>query len=365
MAERSLDNLDLRGLVANREFFSSPTHWEDEVVYFLMLDRFSDGKEHGFRDNAGNLVTTGTTPLFVPEDNGNAVQTPAAAAAWRDAGTNFAGGTLNGLESKLGYLKRLGVTVLWISPVFKQVNADNSYHGYGIQHFLDVDPHFGTRDDLRRLVATAHSMGIRTILDIILNHSGDVFRYEQDNPSWNGEQFPVRGFRDAVGNPTVPFAPIDPGIHPDAFPDAAIWPSQFQTPGTFTRGGHINNFDFFPEFTDGDFFGLKDLHHGERRLVNGVDQIDDYSVSPTLRHLCEVYKFWIAFADVDGFRLDTVKHMDPGAARIFSSSIHEFAESIGKENFYIIGEITGAKSSLSNGWRLQVSMRRSASPMSG
>ncbi|RZU42402.1 alpha-amylase family glycosyl hydrolase [Edaphobacter modestus] len=343
MAEKSLSNLNLGGMVANQDFFPSPTHWEDEVVYFLMLDRFSNAKESGFRDNNGNPVSAGTTPPFVPGDNGNAIRTPSDAAAWRDAGTNFVGGNLAGVESKLGYLKRLGVTVLWISPVFKQVNADNSYHGYGIQHFLDVDPHFGTRDDLRRLVNTAHSMGMRIILDIILNHSGDVFRYEQDNPSWNGQQFRVRGFRDSAGNPTLPFAPIDLGIHPEAFPDAGIWPSELQTADTFTREGHIKNFDFFPEFADGDFFGLKDLHHGERKLLNGVDQIDDYSVSPTLGHLCEVYKFWIAFADLDGFRLDTVKHMDPGAARFFSSAIHEFAEAIGKENFYVIGEITGGR----------------------
>ena len=343
MAEKSLSNLALGGLVANRDFFPSPTHWEDEVVYFLMLDRFSNGKEKGFRDNNGNLVSTGTTPPFAPGDNGNAIRTPTDAAAWRNAGTSFVGGNLAGVESKLGYLKRLGVTVLWLSPVFKQVNADNSYHGYGIQHFLDVDPHFGKRDDLRRLASTAHSMGIRIILDIVLNHSGDVFRYEQDNPSWNGQQFRVRGFRDAAGNPTLPFAPIDLGTHPEAFPDAAIWPSEFQTADTFTREGHIDNFDFFPEFADGDFFGLKDLHHGERKLVNGVDQIDDYSVSPTLRQLCEVYKFWIAFADLDGFRLDTVKHVDPGAVRFFSSAIHEFTEAIGRENFYIIGEITGGR----------------------
>ena len=343
MAEKSLSNLDFGKLVVNRDFFPSPVHWEDEIVYFLMLDRFSDGKESGFRDNNGNLVGTGTTPPFAPGDNGNAIRTPSDAAAWRDAGTNFVGGNLAGLESKLGYLKRLGVTALWLSPIFKQVNADNSYHGYGIQHFLDVDPHFGTRDDLRRLVNNGHSMGIRIILDIILNHSGDVFRYDQDNPSWNGQTFRVRGFRDATGSPTLPFAPVDLGAHPDAFPDAAIWPSEFQTPETFTREGHINNFDFFPEFADGDFFGLKDLHHGERKVVNGVDQIDDYSVSPTLSHLCEVYKFWIAFADLDGFRLDTVKHMDPGATRFFSSAIHEFAEAIGKENFYIIGEITGGR----------------------
>jgi glycosidase len=65
------------------------------------------------------------------------------------------GGSLKGLTSKIGYLGRLGATALWISPIFKQVPYQETYHGYGIQNFLDVDPHFGTRADLRRLVRTA------------------------------------------------------------------------------------------------------------------------------------------------------------------------------------------------------------------
>ena len=343
MAGTSLRELDLRSLTANRTFFPSPAHWEDEVIYFLMVDRFSDGKENLYRDDQGDSVTTGATPPFDPSANGNAVRSEQDAARWRDAGTRFVGGNIAGIESKLGYLKRLGVTAVWLSPIFKQVTVDNTYHGYGIQHFLDVDPHFGTPEDLRRLVRTAHTLGIRVILDIILNHSGDVFRYEADNPSWNGQKFAARGFRDGQGAPTLPFAPVDLAAHPDAFPESAIWPAEFQDVDTFSREGHINNFDFFPEFADGDFFTLKDLHHGERRIVNGVDQIDDYLISPTLLRLCEVYKFWIALADIDGFRLDTVKHMDPGAARFFAGVIHEFAEAIGKDDFYIIGEITGGR----------------------
>jgi len=343
MSEKSLREIDLEGLITGRGYFPSPQHWEDEVLYFLMADRFSDGAENLFRDNSRQIVTGGATPPFVPEANGNAVETESDAARWRDAGARFVGGTLSGLESKLGYLQRLGVTAIWISPIFKQVRADNSYHGYGIQNFLDVDPHFGSREDLRRLVQTAHGMGIRVILDIILNHCGDVFRYRDGDPAWSGQKFPVGGFRDNQGTASLPFGPIDPVDLPRAFPDGAIWPAEFQRPETFTREGRIENFDFFPEFADGDFFSLKDLHHGERRIVDGVDAIDEYAVSPTLRHLCEVYKFWIAFADVDGFRLDTVKHMDPGAARFFASVIHEFAEALGKENFYIIGEITGGR----------------------
>jgi glycosidase len=343
MAEKSLRELDLGPLTANRTFYPSPQHWEDQVIYFLMVDRFSDGKENLFRDNRGNLVTTGSTPPYDASARGNAIQTDQDAARWRDAGKVFVGGTLPGIESKLGYLQRMGVTAVWLSPIFKQVNADNTYHGYGIQHFLDVDPHFGTRDDLRRLVQTAHSLGIRVILDIILNHCGDVFRYTVGDPSWNGQRFDVLAFRDAQGNPTLPFGPVDLSAHPEAYPDAAIWPLEFQASDAFTREGHINNFDSFPEFSDGDFFNLKDFHHGDRDIRNGVEQLDNYTVSPTMLGLCEAYKFWIAFADIDGFRLDTAKHLDAGASRYFASVIHEFTEAMGKDNFYIIAEVTGGR----------------------
>jgi Alpha amylase, catalytic domain/Alpha amylase, C-terminal all-beta domain len=66
--------------------------------------------------------------------------------AWASSGQDrFQGGTLAGIRARLPYLKRLGVTTLWLSPVFKQRAHVDSYHGYGIQDFLEVDPHFGTR----------------------------------------------------------------------------------------------------------------------------------------------------------------------------------------------------------------------------
>jgi glycosidase len=356
-----ISNLDLNQIIADRKadkagYYPSPAHWEDEVLYFMLVDRFSDDKEKGFLDLSGNPVTSGSTPMFTAADDGNAVRNEADAKTWRDAGGGFVGGKLSGLTSKMGYLRRLGVTAIWLSPVFKQVNADNSYHGYGIQNFLDVDRHFGTREDLREMVKTAHENKIRVVLDIILNHTGEVFVYDPDryevddghgnrfkDPRWDGNAYRVKGFRDAAGAPTLPFAAIDTATNPAAFPDAAIWPAEFQDPSNFTQHGHINNFDFFPEFLDGDFFSLKDLNHGTRVMANGEDQIDQYIVSPTLQRLCQVYKYWIAFADLDGFRIDTVKHMDPGATRFFAGVIHEFAESLGKENFYLIGEITGGR----------------------
>ena len=151
MSEQSLAEIDWVALTGSA-FHPSPAAWEDEVFYFLLLDRFSDGREQGYRGNDGEVVTDGETPLFGPADAGNAIRTEDEARHWRESGGRWAGGTLQGLTSKLGYLRRLGVTAVWVSPVFKQVAFEDSYHGYGVQDFLDVDPHFGTREDLREMV---------------------------------------------------------------------------------------------------------------------------------------------------------------------------------------------------------------------
>ena len=346
--EQRLAEIDFDTLT-DREFFPSPSAWEDEVLYFMMLDRFSDGNENLYRDNDGNPVSTGTTPPFQPGDRGNATQNSTDREAWFDAGGRFVGGTLKGLESKIGYLSRLGITAIWISPIFKQLKSLETYHGYGIQNYLDVDPRFGSRDDLVAVVETAHHHGIRVILDVILNHAGDVFAYRSEEfrcdilrdgqlvdkeACWqaDGTVYSVQGFRDQTGSPTLPFEPVDTA----QFPDGAVWPAEFQVPETFTCKGSIRNYDHDPEFREGDFCSLKDI-----RL--GAGPVDDYRPSPALLNLCDVFKYWIAFADIDGFRVDTVKHMDDGASRLFTSAIHEFAESIGKENFYLIGEITGGR----------------------
>lgn len=349
MNEKSLKQISLSSLCAGKKFYPSPVAWEDQVLYFLMLDRFSDNKETAYLDNKGNKVTTGFTPPFNPSDANNAVGNDADADLWREAGGKWVGGTLDGLESKIGYLSRLGVSAVWISPLFKQISFQPTYHGYGIQNFLDVDPHFGTRADLKRVVKTAHSRGVHVILDIILNHTGNVFSYDPDryhctdgqgnqwmDTRWDGGKYSVKGFNDKTGNPVLPFGTLDLAKNPEAWPNGAIWPMEFQDPATFTCKGYINNWDYDPEFYEGDFCDLKDVSLGS-------GPIDSFVPSRAMEFLCEVYKFWIAYADLDGFRIDTVKHMHPGAVRYFASVIHEFCQSIGKENFYLIGEITGGR----------------------
>jgi glycosidase len=334
---QTLADIDFANLM-QRSFHPSPAAWEDQVFYFFLVDRFSDGNERDVLDNAGHPAAGGATPRMTPADHGNVLQDEDSAAAWREAGARFTGGTLKGAASKIGYLKRLGVTALWVSPVFKQPPWTEAYHGYGVQDFLDIDPRFGTREDLRYLVATAHAHGIHVILDVILNHSGPVFSYDADrysgdrgmDPRWDGQPYRVDGWNDASGQPSLPWG------QPVADRDAAVWPRELQNAESFSCLGRIDNWDWYPEFIEGDFLDLKDI-----RL--GTGPTDHFRVSPAMRTLTRIYQYWIAYADLDGFRVDTVKHMDPGATRYFTSCIHEFAQSIGKEQFALIGEITGGR----------------------
>ncbi len=349
--EKSLKEIDWNALIEGRTFHPSPGSWDDEVLYFLFVDRFSDCREYGgFRDTQGAPVNTPgdgrTTPLFDLDGDSES----ADRNTWFAAGKTWCGGTLAGVRDKLGYLERLGVTVIWLSPVFKQVTESDDYHGYGIQNFLDVDPHFGTREELRELVAKAHSLGIRVILDIIFNHAGDVFTYQGNHPYYyyQGRQFPVQGFRAGKNDPgSLPFQTGAGGAQ-SAWPNGAVWPEELQAPVAWTRQGRITRWDDFPEYIDGDFCSLKDFNHGQS--IKDPDsswdlwkRIEGFSLAPPLVHLAEVYKFWIAYADIDGYRVDTVKHMEPGAMRFFANVIHEFAQGLGKERFYLIGEVTGGR----------------------
>lgn len=352
MVEQQLADINFEQLCAGRNFHESPSAWEDQVLYFFLPDRFSDGNEHAYRDIHGNIVAGGTTPMFTSTDYENAIGPGRDPAEWRNAGGTWVGGNIRGIIDKLGYLKRMGITAIWLGPVFKQVPFQNSYHGYGIQNFLDVDPNFGTREELKELVEEAHKNDIYVIMDIIVNHTGDVFSYSACHRHdggktcdfrWDGRTYDVEGFRawKKVGGQDAEFAiemgPVNLGKNPEAWPNGAIWPREFQNKEFFNQQGSISNWEYKPEYVQGDFASLKDLN------LQGDPNIDKYQPTEALKALCKVYKFWIAYADVDGFRIDTVKHVDPGAVRFFASSMHEFAQSVGKENFYLIGEITGGR----------------------
>lgn len=342
-ALKSINDIDW-SLLLKREFTPSPEAWEDQVLYFVMVDRFSDGNEIGYIDADGNRIQSGTTPLLTDAQKNSILSDEKAAAAWRAAGDTYCGGTLAGAQSKLGYLKRLGVTTLWLSPVLKQTSYDlTTYHGYGTQNFLDIDPHFGTREQLRSLVDSAHKLGMYVVLDIVINHAGNVFTYDvPDQSEIIGPKFnqtgvyPVTGFNDENGHPTLPFTEIDLTRFPKAFPNGAIWPRELQSETTFSCKGAIDQYETPDQYLHGDFMKLKDLFLGEENESGFVP-------SSALQVVTKSYQYWLAYADIDGFRLDAVKHMESGAVRYFNDEIQSFARQLGKVNFYIIGEVAGGR----------------------
>jgi Glycosidases len=349
---KSLDQIDLDEIICDHgSYFPSPINWTDEVLYFLLTDRFSDNKEYGgYNDINGHTTSepteSRTTPLF---NRNNVVGT--SWNTWFEAGTKWCGGNFNGLKDKLGYLKRLNITAIWISPIQKQFKDSNDYHGYGIQDFLDTDPNFGTKDEFRDFVKEAHKLGIRVILDIVLNHTCDVFAYNDDQPYYyfEGKVWPCKGWRKNLNDHgSLSFEKLDSANYPSVWPDSAIYPIQFQDPSIFSCKGQIRGWDNFPEYLEGDFNTYKDIDHGSSlkdpdSSWDLLRRIKEFNHAKSLDYLCKVYKYWIAFGDIDGFRIDTAKHVEPGALRYFSNVIHEFAQSIGKENFYLISEITGSR----------------------
>jgi glycosidase len=350
--EKSLLDIDFASLTRG-PFTPSPTAWEDQVLYFLMLDRFSNGDERGgYADVSGRPVDTGTTPLYRAADAGRVDYD-----VWFRAGDGWQGGTIEGLTSKLGYLSRLGVTALWVSPPFRQVAFEPSYHGYGVQNFLDVDPHFGTRDQFRDFVRAAHDQGIYVILDVIAHHAGNVFTYDADrypakdasggsfnDARWDGKPYAVTGFNDRDGRPTLRFGIPDEMSSADAarleasWPDGALWPREFQRADLFVRKGRIIDWGRHPEYAEGDMVG------GYKTLDVRIRWAGQYRrPSPAMGWLCLAYCFWIAYADLDGFRIDAAKHMDADVLRSFCDWIREFAQSIGKERFLLVGEVPGGR----------------------
>lgn len=291
--------------------FPSPQDWRDVWIYFLMIDRFNNPQH---------------PPRHLP---------------FTDEFGFFQGGTFNGVREQLDYLKELGVGAIWLSPVVKNCQFENAtYHGYGFQDFLQVDPRFASdpiaakanpqlaEDELRALVDAAHARNIYVIFDIVLNHAGNVFSYVvngNDNAAEAPGQhtvYPIR-WRDEHGQPAF----ADFAINPDTIADdAAIWPVELQRNELFRRKGLGGE-------EGGDFSSLKELVTDFRETV---------SISPSTpvqEILILAYQYMIANYDVDGFRIDTLKFIEADFARIFANAMREFALSIGKRNFFTFGEV--------------------------
>lgn len=282
----SIKDIDLKPKPGKKYWSNCQREWREEFIYFLMVDRFHDSKQR--------------RPLeFKDRHHGFGDEQELKASC---------GGTLRGIIHQLNYIKDLGCTSIWLSPLFK--NNPESYHGYAIENYLQIDERWGTKEDLEQLVDQAHHLEMRVFLDVVLHHSGNNWDYPggYDYYYYNGEKFPLEKWR---------------------YTDRPV-PIEFRNPELYNRKGQIQNFDTYPETQDGDFFQLKTFRTDESLEALYVQDL-----------LITLHCYWIKETDVDGFRLDAVKHMGPETISRFCSYIREYAYSLGKRNFFLFGELLG------------------------
>jgi glycosidase len=290
----SIDQIDLTP-ISGKSYFSASREWREEFIYFLMVDRFHDDSQRA--------------PLKLP-GRAPGIQTP----------NTFYGGKIKGITRNLDYIAGLGCTAIWLSPVFE--NNAGAYHGYNINNYLNIDPHFGTKQDLADLVDKAHQRNppMRIILDVVINHSGDNWGYPGGYSYiyCNGQQFPF-------GNWHSNDRPIPVELRNESF---------------YHRCGEItaNGWDSEPECICGDICSLKDYATNE----------DDPVCFDVVNVLAKAHCYWIRETDVDGFRVDAVKHMGESACSRFCSTVREYAYSLGKKRFFLFGEVASK-----NDWLLE------------
>jgi glycosidase len=305
---------------------------EDEVIYFLLPDRFENGDPANDR---GGLEGGPLQHGFDPTHKGF-----------------YLGGDLKGLVSRLDYIQGLGATAIWLGPIYKNKPVQGApgqesagYHGYWITDFTRVDPHFGSDADMRALVAAVHARGMKLYLDIITNHTADVIAFKEC-PNSTCPYRPVADYpysrRGGTGGepinegfaghlpphqtaenfarltrPDYAYTPVIPeaerGIKVPVWLNDPIW---YHNRGNTTFSGESSD--------QGDFVGLDDLMTENPRVVDGF---------------IDIFGGWIDRYGVDGFRVDTAKHVNDEFWQRFAPAMLQRARARGIPNFHIFGEV--------------------------
>ncbi|MGW3558476.1 pullulanase-type alpha-1,6-glucosidase [Streptomyces sp. NPDC000963] len=290
-----------------------------EQFYFVLPDRFANGDPSNDR---GGLTGSRTRTGFDPTDKGF-----------------YQGGDLKGLTRRLDYIKGLGTTAIWMAPIFKNrpvqgegENASAGYHGYWITDFTQVDPHFGTNADLERLIAAAHAKGMKVFFDVITNHTADTVDYAEKTYGYRPKgAYPYldedgRPFDDrrAVGRVDADSFPYTPIAKTDAEKGVKV-PSWLNDPTMYHNRGDSTWVGESAEY--GDFVGLDDLWTERPEVVEGMERI---------------YEKWVRDFKIDGFRIDTVKHVDLDFWTQWATALDAYAKKRGREDFFMFGEVYSA-----------------------
>jgi len=293
--------------------------WRDEVMYQLIVDRFANGE----RDNDFN-ISRDPTDL-----------------------ARHHGGDWQGIMDQVDYLKGLGVTAIWISPVVLNVEEDAGvagYHGYWTQDFERTNPHFGDIARLRELVDVMHQHDIKVIVDIVANHVGQLFYYDinqngqPDIQVWYStdgsdeldvvtewdpayDERRIQSFSSLGEAGDAPLA----WVHMPEINRMPPQPPEFQNFDWYNRRGRVTDWNDLTQVELADFpGGLKDLA----------------TENPNVRRaLIQVFSDWITKTNIDGYRIDTIKHVEHDFWVEFCTEIRAHARGLGKDNFLLFGEV--------------------------
>ena len=299
-----------------------------QSVYFVLTDRFANGDptndDLGIRCIAASCLVSGYDPT-----------SPAY----------YHGGDFIGLTAHLPYIKAMGFTALWVTPPVKGQYVQGSsadYHGYWGLDFTTVDPHLGTESDFKDFVSAAHKLGMKVILDIVVNHTADVITYQSGNYSYvsnaaspyktcDGAPFNPADFAELLSFPKLCAATSFPNI-----PQVAPGSENIKSPAFLndvTNYHNRGNIDFGDGSTylDGDFYGLDDLFTEKPDVLQG--EID-------------LWSSWITRFNIDGFRIDTTPYVNPAFWQKFIPAVLKVAHSSGHQTFPIYGEVSFADPSL-------------------
>jgi len=282
--------------------------FQDEVFYFVLPDRFYNG------DKSNDLGAAAGDEKRVLSRGG----------LDKTHKGMYHGGDLAGLTEKLPYLDNMGITAIWLTPVLRNqaMQADTSgYHGYWILDFTEIDPHLGSNADLKHFIDQAHKRNIKVFIDIITNHTADVIKYKEchgeDGLGWiiRGNDCPYKSLAQlAKGDIYTPIIPLGG--------ENLKFPSWLNDIGVYHNQGDSN---WAGESSlRGDFSGLDDVDTNSEKVVKGMT---------------DIYKAIIDEFKPDGFRIDTVKHVNMEFWQEFSPALMAHAKTKGIDNFFMYGEV--------------------------
>ena len=288
--------------------------FQDEVFYFVLPDRFYNG------DSSNDLGAAAN-------DKKRSVSRGGLDKTHKGM---YHGGDLAGLTEKLPYLDNMGVSAIWLTPILRNraMQAGTSgYHGYWILDFTEIDPHLGSNAELKNFIDQAHKRNIKVFFDIITNHTADVIKYKECHGE-DGLGWIVDGGKGNKGNdcPFISMAQLAEGKHYSPLipkgDETLKYPKWLNDMDVYHNQG--DSFWRGESSVRGDFAGLDDLYTQKASVVNGM---------------VDIYKDIIDEFKPDGFRIDTVKHVNIEFWQQFSPALMQHAKTQGIDNFFMFGEV--------------------------